>query len=121
MTGASITISIIAIVTSFLIGILSSFPLGAEGEFNSAPNEDSEFDSSGIEEVGERFEVSYSAIINDIASFQRDPDLERANARKEAFRGFAQQLIGEYKDFSDELQVQLDELTSQPIEEEPPQ
>ncbi|MBT4510615.1 MAG: hypothetical protein HOC20_00200 [Chloroflexi bacterium] len=118
MTGASITLSLIAIVVSFLVGILSGFPLGAEGDTTGTSGETSEFDAAGIEEVGERFELSYNAIITDIASFQRDPSLERANARKEVFREFAQQLVGEYKDFGDGLQGQLDELTSQAIEEE---
>lgn len=113
MVGASITLSVIAVVITFILGVLGSFPLGNGDEYDSSGG----YDPAHIEEAGKRLELSYTGIIEDIASFQKDPDLERAEARKEAFTEFAESLVGEYKEFSEDMQLQMDDLISQSNEE----
>jgi len=122
MVGASVTLSIITIVISFLLGVLGTFPLsggGSDGNSQQVDNppavteDSSEFDATGIEEVSGQFLTCYTDIIDDIASFQENPSLERAEARKEQFTQFAQEMIGKYQGFSGEMQGKLDELTSQ--------
>ena len=108
MIGASITLSVVVTVISFILAVTGSFPLGDVGNGSGDPSD--EFSTADVEEAGRRIEASYCAIIEDIASFQKDPDLARAEARKEAFTEFAQGLIGDYKDLSDELQTDLDDL-----------
>lgn len=115
MVGASITLSVITVVVSFILSVTGSFPLGdISGE---ADNPSGEFNTADVEEAGKRLEASYCAIIEDIASFQKNPDLERAEARKEAFTEFAQSLVGQYKDLSDDLQTDLDNLITQANDE----
>ena len=115
MVGASITLSVITVVISFILSVTGSFPLGDVGSEGGDPS--GEFNPADVEEAGQRLEASYCAIIEDIASFQKNPDLERANARKEAFTEFAQSLVGQYQDLSEDLQTDLDELIDQANEE----
>ena len=115
MVGASITLSVITVVLSFIIAVTGSFPLGDISGETGDPS--GEFDTADVEKAGQQLEASYCAIISDIASFQKNPDLERANARKEAFTEFAQSLVGQYQDLSEELQTDLDDLIAQGNEE----
>lgn len=117
MVGASITLSVITIVVAFILGVFNTFPLDINIDEDYAVDESEDFDETAAEEAIKRIELSYNAIISDIASFQKDPDLERAEARKEAFTGFAQELVGKYQDLSDTLQADLDGLIEQANEE----
>jgi len=107
MINGSITLAVIAIIVGFLISILGAFPLTSAASIDSSNESDSD-----IEQVGERFTVCYKDIINDIASFQDDPDLERANERKETFTSFAQDLMERYETFADGLRNKLDTITA---------
>ncbi|MDY6911625.1 MAG: hypothetical protein SVM79_04630 [Chloroflexota bacterium] len=104
MLQASITLSIIALVVAFLLGLLGVFPLVGVADEVEADN--------SIEAFGERFEFCYTDLIDDLVSFQHDPDLQRAEARKRAFTGAAEEMIGQYQAFSEELSAMLDDLTS---------
>lgn len=111
MVTASITFSVITIVVSFILGILGAFPLtdGAVADRQDGDGEPSNI-SEGMGQVSEGFMVCYTDIINDIASFREDPDLERAEARKEAFRQFAEGLVHQYEGFGERMEGMLDSV-----------
>ena len=104
MLQASITLSIIALVVAFLLGLLGVFPLVGVADETDSDN--------SVEAFGERFEFCYTDLIDDLVSFQHDPDLQRAEARKRAFTVLAEDMIGQYKTFSEDLGGMLDGLTS---------
>ena len=109
MIKASITLAIVTTVISFLMSALSMFPLtSAANENNAASTEE------GIDQVGERFSLCYKDIINDLASFQEDPSLERAEGRQAEFTNYARNLMGQYEDFTNGLRDKLDTMTIQP-------
>ena len=114
--GAGVTFAVIAAVVAFLITLLGSFPLtdGAIDTASYAGTEDSEsLDVEGVEAVGDMMLLSYTDIINDLVSFQDNPSLERAEARKEAFVNLAESFVGSYQDFSHTMQGEMDELIAE--------
>lgn len=117
MVTASITLSVIAVVISFILGVLGAFPLSDGSTIGSAaPGDDggsSTFDSANVQQAGDNLLLGYTDIINDIASFQKNPDLERAEARKRAMTEYAEGLLGRYEGLSNDLSDKMDELTLQ--------
>ncbi len=105
MVSASITLSIVAVIVSFILSVLGAFPLSDGTTVGDAlPNAD---DSSKVQSAADGLLLGYTDIINDIASFQKDPDLARAEARKEAMFRYARELLGQYEGFSGTLSATL--------------
>ncbi|MDD5094326.1 MAG: hypothetical protein PHV74_08120 [Dehalococcoidia bacterium] len=116
MVNTAVTFGVIAIVVAFLFSLLAAFPLSSGALDMANPTGDGESTPQGIdgvEGVGDMLLFSYNDIITDIASFQDNPDLARAEARKNAFIGLAQNLGGQYKDFSQTLRGDMDELIAE--------
>lgn len=108
MVTASITLSIIAVVVSFVLGALGAFPLSDGTTIGDAlPGTDG---SEKVQTAADGLLLGYTDIINDLASFQKDPDLARAEARKEAMFRYARELLGQYEGFSGTLSASLDDL-----------
>ncbi|MBM3132379.1 MAG: hypothetical protein FJZ95_05035 [Chloroflexi bacterium] len=120
MVAASITLSVIAVVVSFILGVLGAFPLSDGSTIGSAtPGDDkgsSTFSSADVQRAGDSLLLGYTDIISDIASFQKDPDLERAEARKRAMIEYAEGLLGRYEGLSDDLTAEMDELAPRSAE-----
>jgi len=104
MVGASIVLSIITAVACFAMSALGEFPLSQGGSLDAALGEDQ---GQSVQDVGEGFLLCYTDIIEDLASFQHDPSLERAEARRDAFIDLARSLIGKYRDLSQEAASRL--------------
>ncbi len=111
MIKISITFAILSLILSFLMCALGEFPLATTAVTDSEHSNAIGYGPRGMEQVGDRFEVCYKDIINDIASFQDDPSLERAEARKEAFTGYAGDLADRYKGLAEGLGERLDSIT----------
>lgn len=111
------TLGIIALVIAFLLGMLSAFPLSkdaclaANSSSESATSQPN--DTNAMTAVGERFLLNYQNIVEDIASFQDNPSLERANHRKQALTRFAEDATERYRVFGGELNDILEKLTVQ--------
>ncbi len=115
--GAGVTFAVITAVVAFLVTLLGAFPLsdGAIDTPNySGNNGDTEsLDVEGVEAVGDMMLLSYTDIISDLVSFQDNPSLERAEARKEAFVNLAESFVGSYREFSHTMQGDMDELIAE--------
>ena len=114
--GAALVLGLVSLVVVFIIGILSAFPIDtAIGETAIPPSncqDTQDFSVDAVEEAGERFLFGYKSIIKDLVSFQRDPSLERAEARRDALIGYASNVQQRFKGLSHELRERLDQLTS---------
>ncbi len=111
MIKASIVLAIISIVLSFIMGVLDAFPFADaanSGQEYMHVSGDSDHPAGEVVAVSNQFSLCYRDIIEDIASFQDNPSLERANARKEAFTGYAEELKGSYEGFAEDLSRKLD-------------
>lgn len=107
MATASIALSIIAVVVSFVLGALGAFPLSDGSTVGDAL--EGAGGSGNVQAAADGLLLGYTDIINDIASFQKDPDLARAEARKEAMFRYARELLGQYEAFSGTLSGSLDD------------
>ncbi|MCL0063919.1 hypothetical protein M1N83_01755 [Dehalococcoidia bacterium] len=122
--GAALVLGLVSLVVIFIIGILSAFPIPApgQGQVDSITGEaaippsnhqDTQgFSVDAVEEAGERFLFSYNSVIEDLVSFQRDPSLERAEARRDALISYAGNVQQRYQGLSHELRKRLDQLTA---------
>ena len=106
-----VPLGLIGLVVAFLGTLFNGFPLpGVDGSSIDTSEIAASGDMEAVEEVGDRFAFAYCSIIGDVASFQTDPSLERANARRDEFVGYSKALIDRYKDFTVQLQSELDNL-----------
>jgi len=107
---AIIPLGIVSLVLSFLIGITGSFPgVGSDVE---AINAEVEWNTAGsAEAVGSLFIAGFTGVIDDIMSHQANPDYERAEAKRVEMLGFAEALIPQFEDLSQELTKKLETLT----------
>jgi hypothetical protein len=114
--GAALVLSLVSLVVIFIIGILSAFPMDSTaGEVAVPPGnyqDTQDFSVDAVEEAGERFLFSYNSIIEDLVSFQRDPSLERAEARRDALIHYAGNVQHRFQDLSHELRERLDSMAS---------
>ena len=107
---AIIPLGIISLVLSFLIGVTGGFP-GINSDVQEA---NANVEGSGVEAaeaVGNLFTAGFNGVIEDIMSHQANPDYERAEASRVEMVGFAEGLVPEFKDLSEELTDKLDTLT----------
>jgi Tol biopolymer transport system component len=104
---AFIPLSIIGIVVAFMTGILGNFPFI---EAVTGPDDES-YSPEAVETAGKLFSGSYMAVVNELISYQTDPDYERAEAKYEAMKAYAEYLVPKFQDLSDRLQGDFDKLT----------
>lgn len=74
------------------------------------------FDPDEVRETASSLAGMYETIINDIASFQTDPDYERAEAKRQEWVGRAETLADFFKDLADEQQARLEGLQAEAAE-----
>jgi len=114
--GAALVLGLVSLVVVFIIGILSAFPIDTASAETVIPpanfQNTQDFDPDAIEEAGERFFFGYKSIIKDLVSFQRNPSLERAEARRDALISYAGNVKRSFTGLSDELRERLDQLTT---------
>jgi hypothetical protein len=110
---ALLPVGITSLVLGFLLGALADFPMAsAQAGAGSppAPLGDQGFHIEEAEDVGERFSSAYTHVIDDLLSFQRDPDYARAEMRREELVHYAGGLIPRFQALAGELQALLAEL-----------
>lgn len=112
---AILPLAIAGLILSFLIGALSSFPIHAKTASPPAaidPNDDT-FSVEKAQEAGNRFSSVYTSIIDDMMSFQKDPDYKRAESQRKAMVSYSESLVTQFQDFSAKMKGKLDELAPQ--------
>ena len=105
----------IAIIVAFLIGVLSGFPMPdmTAASLESQQPFDESFSVEAVHEVAGLFSSSYTSLIDNLISFQTDPDYARAERSREDMTDFGISLIGKFQDFEGRLQGELDILTAE--------
>ena len=110
-----ISLSMIGIIVAFLIGVLSGFPIPdmTAASLESQQPVDESFSVEAVHEVAGLFSNSYTSLIDNLISFQTDPDYARAESSREDMTDFGISLIGKFQDFESRLQGELDILTAE--------
>ena len=77
----------------------------------SSEAEDETFSLSAVNEIFDGFTTSYNSIIDDVMSYQTDPDPRRAEAARQEAVENGINVMGKYKKLSEKLQAEFDRLT----------
>ena len=113
--GTVTTLGIAGMVVAFLVSVLGSFP-GANGASQSAESgliEDGTFTVEAVNKAGNMLSQRYVSLIDEMVSFQTDPDCRRAELAREEMARAATTITGMFGDFRDGLQGELNDLTAQ--------
>ncbi len=110
---AILPLGIITLVVGFLIGVLGYFPIGADtGSGADAQTAGgNEFSTEAVEELGGKFLMGYTSVVEGLMSYQKDPDYERAERDRAEMTSYAKAIIPEFQGLAEELKGKLDTLT----------
>ncbi|MCH8870013.1 MAG: hypothetical protein IIC23_09455 [Chloroflexi bacterium] len=109
--GSIIPLSIAGVVLAFLIAVLADFPI--ESAFTLRDSSDESYSVEAVEEVGSLFTGNYNAIINELVSYQTNPDYARAEARRQDMLDLGNRLTVNFTDFQTRLESEFDILMAQ--------
>jgi len=107
--GSLLPLSLIGVIATFLLGVLVQSPISGE-----VP-QTTQVSSSGdtVQQAADRFSLVYTGVIDDLLSFQKDPNYQRAEASRQKMNGYAGSLLPQFQAFTDEMRSQLDQLTAE--------
>ncbi len=121
--GSVIPLSIAGMVLAFLIAVLADFPI-EEAVTLHDPNDES-YSVEAVHEVGNLFTGNITSLIDEMVSYQTDPNYARADARREDMLALGYRLTDDLSVFQTKMESefsllleQADELAA--TEEEPP-
>ena len=100
--GSIIPLSLAGIVLAFLIAVLADFPIESAVTLRD-PNDES-YSAEAVGEFGRLFTGNFNAIIEELISFQTDPDYARADARRQEMVDLGNRLTGDFSDFGTRME-----------------
>ena len=112
--GALTALTLAGMVAAFLIRVLGGGAVDAAPSAieAGAPVEEA-YNSESIDQVAELFSNRYMSVVDEIASFQADPDLHRAEARRQEMVFYGGMLADAFQAFAVTMQGGLEELAAQ--------
>ena len=99
--GSIIPLSIAGVVLALLIAVLADFPI--EGATTLRDPNDESYSVEAVDEVGSLFTGNYNSIIDELVSYQTDPDYARSEARRQDMLALGSRLTGDFSDFKTKL------------------
>ena len=116
--GIITTLSITGMVVALMIKVLAGFPvLDGASPGPEAPVSES-YSVEAVEQAGGMFSNKFTALIDEMVAFQKDPDYQRAESRRQEMVAAGTAAATMFQDFGNQLQTEFDTLTGQ-LEEEP--
>ena len=98
---AAAVLGVMAMVSGVLLAALGQFP----GQTQEAPVDDPQ---GSAQQVGEKINSVYTAVIQDLITFIDNPDLGRAERQQTAMATFAEGLALQFRGLSDSMKQELD-------------
>lgn len=108
--GLVASLGIMGIVVAFLVGMLSGFPTLDMPLPGQASAQERGFSVESVHQAAGLFSGSYISLVNEIASFQRDPDYERAELRRQQMVAYGQGLMPRLQGLQQRLQGEAQRL-----------
>ena len=106
----TVVFSIMGMVVAFLISVLGTLPASGDPS-TAAGTTDESFNVARVHEAGGLFSNVYTSLIDEMISYQRDPDYQRAESRRRELAEVGATLVGEFQEFEGRLTGMLGELT----------
>ncbi len=108
--GMVASLGILGIVVAFLVGVLSGFPTLDMPLPGPASAQDEAYSVEAVHQAAGLFAGSYMSLVNEIASFQQDPDYERAELRRQQMVAYGQSLMPRLQGLEQQLQGEAQRL-----------
>ena len=106
----ALVFSIMGMVVAFLISVLGSLPF-SETSSATIGTADESFNVAQVHRAAGLFSNAYTSLIDEMISYQKDPDYQRAESRRRELAGVGATLIGDFQAFEGRLTGMLGELT----------
>ena len=106
----ALVFSITGMVVAFLISVLGSLPVSGASSADTGTADES-FNVEQVHRAAGLFSNAYTSLIDEMISYQKDPDYQRAESRRRELVGVGATLIGDFQDFEGRLTGMLGELT----------
>ena len=106
----AVVFSIMGMVVAFLISVLGSLPLSGSPSTTTGTTDES-FNVEQVHRAAGLFSSSYTSLIDEMISYQRDPDYQRAESRRRELAEVGATLVGDFQVFEGELTGMLGDLT----------
>jgi len=106
----ALVFSILGMVVAFLISVLGSLPVSGDPSA-AAGTTDESFQIEQVHQAAGLFSNVYTSMIDEMISYQKDPDYQRAESRRREIAEAGAALVGEFQDFEGRLTGMLGELT----------
>ena len=120
--GSVITLGIVGMVLAFLIAVLADFPI--DEALALCDTNDESYSVEAVHEVANLFTGNVTTLIDEMVSYQTDPNYARAEARRQDMVDLGYRLTDDFSGFQAKMEGELsllmeqaDELTA--TEEEP--
>ena len=108
----------LSLIVLFVVpNALAGFHVFGGGD-SKALNDASDFDQvnpDNVEELAEQYYGIYTSVIDDMLSYQKDPDYNRAEAQRKATVTKAEELIPRFKALARSARNKLDQLNEQAL------
>ena len=98
----ALVFSILGMVVAFLISVLGSLPLSGSPSAATGTTDES-FNVEQVHKAAGLFSNVYTSMINEMISYQKDPDYLRAESRRRELAEVGSTLIGDFQDFEGRL------------------
>ena len=107
MTGL-MSIGIAGSVVAMLISVLVAFPVSGAGPASAAGpgTADEAYSVEAVEQAGDLFTATYTSIITELVSYQKDADYERAEARYQELASYGASVKDRYGEFGERAQIE---------------
>ena len=112
--GFTVVLSIFGMVGTLLVGILAGFPVS---DLAPSPSQENAvtgeiFGDSSVHQGATKLAGVYTSVIDELISFQRAPDYQRAESRRQQLTEYASSAADSLDDFSSMLEGKLHGLTA---------
>ena len=104
------TVGMVAVLLIRVMGSLSGPDMGPEDE-DAAVNDANSLEA--VHQAAGLFTNKYQLMVDEIISFQKAPDYQRAEARRQELAALAASHVGKFQDLADTLQAKLGQLAIQ--------
>ena len=112
--SAILPLSIVGTIVAFLLGALGYFPTpGGPNALPEADPIDETYSVERLHQAANLFAVAYTSVVDDLVSYQKDADYERAEDRRQEMLLYGYSLLPRFQQLEERLQGQAEELMGQ--------
>jgi hypothetical protein len=103
--GSVITLRIVGMFLAFLIAVLADFPIDEALTFFDTNDES--YSVEAVHEVGKLFTGNVTTLIDEMVSYQTDPNYARAEARRQDMVDLGYRLTDDFSGFQAKMEGEL--------------